>query len=224
MHDAAQPDDGTRTIRRLGGWAGVAGPSLFVLVFTVEGWLRPGYDSRRMFVSALSLGPRGWIQIVSFIICGTSFLLFARGVAAQFPDGKASRAGPILLAIVGCCLLGSGPFVMDAGTAPFPRMTLHSQVHHLLGAVVFSLGPASAFVFLRRFRSDPRWRSLWAWTLLAGIVMVVAVVLLKIATLPPPAPPNALSPWSGVIQRLLIVALMAWVAGFGGTMLRRTAR
>jgi hypothetical membrane protein len=207
--------------RRIGGWAGVIGPTLFVAIFTIEGWLRPGYQPTRMFVSALSLGPRGWIQIVSFLICGTSFLLFARGLAAEFPDGKASRAGPILLGIVGVCLFGSGPFVMDPGDAPFPDMTLHSQVHHVLGAIVFSLGPASTFVLLRRFRADPGWHSLQTWTLVAGIVMVVAVVLLKIATLPPPAPPSGLHPWAGLIQRLLIVPLMAWIAMIGWTMVRR---
>ena len=201
--------------RRLGAWAGVVGPTVFVSVFTVEGWLRPGYDPASTFISALSLGPRGWIQIASFVVTGSCFLFFARGVAAAFPDGKASRAGPVLLAIVGVGLLASGPFVMDPGNAPFPQMTWHSQLHNLLGAVVFSLGPASLFVFYRRFRSDPDWRAFSAWTLFAAVTMTAAVVLLKVATLPPPAPPNLLHPWAGVIQRVAIVSLMAWVASVG---------
>jgi hypothetical protein len=197
--------------RRLGAWAGIVGPMLFVAVFTVEGWLRPGYESASTFVSALSLGPRGWIQIANFIVTGGCFLLFARGLAAQFPDGKASCFGPLLLAIVGVGLLGSGPFVMDPVNVPFPKMSWHGQAHSLLGALVFSLGPASAFVFFRRFRADERWRPLATWTLAAGLVMTAAVVLLKLAMLPPPAPPNVLTPWAGLIQRVLIVSLMAWV-------------
>jgi hypothetical protein len=208
--------------RRAGGWAGFLGPTFFVLVFSVEGWLRLGYDARAMFVSALSIGPWGWVQIANFLVCGASFLLFARGAAAQFPDGQASRAGPILLAIIGVCLIGSGPFVMDPGTALFPQMTLHSRVHHLLGAVVFTLAPVSAFVFLRRFRTDPGWEALRGWTLFAGMVMVAAVVLLKVATLPPPAAPPALHAWMGLIQRLLIIPFMAWIATFGWTMVRRS--
>jgi hypothetical membrane protein len=210
--------------RSVGAWAGLVGPTVFVGVFTVEGWLRPGYDPTRTFISALSLGPRGWIQIASFLVTGTCFLLFARGVAAEFPDGKASRAGPVLLTIVGVGLFASGPFVMDPGTAPFPQMTWHSQVHNLLGAVVFSLGPASLFVYYRRFRSDPSWRPLAAWTLAAAITMTATVVLLKVATLPPPAPPNALSPWAGVIQRVSIVSLMAWVASVGVRILERNRK
>jgi hypothetical protein len=41
-----------------------------VAVFTIEGWLRPGYDPLSTYVSALSLGLHGWIQIVNFIVLG----------------------------------------------------------------------------------------------------------------------------------------------------------
>ena len=106
-------------------------------------------------MSALSLGPHGWIQVANFVGVGVCFLLFSKAASSQFPEGKASRGGPLLLTIVGICLVGSGPFVMDPAGTPFPRMTAHGQVHAILGAVVFSLGPASTFVFFRRFRVDP---------------------------------------------------------------------
>jgi hypothetical membrane protein len=47
------------THRKLSAWAGIIGPVLFVLVFMTEGFLRPGYDWLKTFISALSLGPRG---------------------------------------------------------------------------------------------------------------------------------------------------------------------
>ncbi|HEX7604762.1 MAG TPA: DUF998 domain-containing protein, partial [Polyangiaceae bacterium] len=187
-----------RLARRLGAWAGFVGPCLFVATFTVEGWLRPGYSATAMFVSALSLGSRGWVQIVNFITVGLSFLAFARGVAAQFATGTASRAAPILLGIIGLSLIGSGPFVMDAVGTQFPEMSFHGQLHQLLGASVFSLGPVSAFVLFRRFRADPSWRPMAGWTFAAGIVITAAVVLLKLATLPPPASPNVLTAWVGL--------------------------
>jgi len=45
--------------RRMTAGAGMLGPALFVGVFTLEGWLRPGYAPKAMYISALSLGPRG---------------------------------------------------------------------------------------------------------------------------------------------------------------------
>ena len=53
-------------------WAGIIGPALFVGIFMLEGWVRPGYEPLKMYVSALSLGSRGWIQIVNFV--GFGFL------------------------------------------------------------------------------------------------------------------------------------------------------
>jgi len=217
VHDAL--DYPSRKVS-LGAWAAIVGPTLFVVVFTLEGWYRPGYEPAKMYVSALSLGPRGWIQILNFVVVGISFLLFARAIVAQFPNGAAARAGPILFAIMGLSLLASGPFVMDPQATPFSQMAWHSRVHHVLGAVVFSLGPASCLVFFRRFRRDPAWRPLGAWTFAAGLLMAAAVVLMKLATLPGGASVNALQAWLGAIQRVAIVSLMAWVASLGWWMLR----
>jgi Na+/proline symporter len=86
---------------------------------------------------------------------------------------------------------------------------------------VFSVGPASTFVLFRRFRIEPSWRAFARWTLAAGLVMTVGVLLLKVATLPPPASPNDLTRFVGVIQRVVIVTLMSWVASLGVSMLRR---
>ncbi|MGB8253138.1 MAG: DUF998 domain-containing protein, partial [Anaerolineaceae bacterium] len=80
---------------KLSTWAGIIGPTLFVAVFMIEGWLRPGYDPLSTFISTLSLGPRGWIQIINFILFGAFLLLFTRAVAAEFPSKKASKGGLI---------------------------------------------------------------------------------------------------------------------------------
>jgi Protein of unknown function (DUF998) len=66
--------------RHLGAIAGLIGPPLFVAAFTIEGWFRP-YRAREMFVTELSLGPRGWIQMGNFIATGVLLLLFTSGEA-----------------------------------------------------------------------------------------------------------------------------------------------
>jgi hypothetical membrane protein len=201
-------------------WAGIIGPVLFIATFTVEGWLRPGYNPRAMFISALSLGPRGRIQIVNFIVFGALFLLFARGVAAAFPEGKASSAGPVLLTIIGISFIASGLFAMDPMSTPRDQMSLHGMLHSLFGALVFSLAPASCFVFLRRFCEDPNWQPLQWWTLAAGAIMTASVVLLKAGPTQPPAPPNAFNKWNGAIQRTALIPYLIWVAVFGYWLLR----
>ncbi len=196
--------------RQIAGWAGMIGSVLFVTVFTLEGWLRPGYDPRSAFISELSIGPRGWVQILNFIILGTLFLAFTRGVAAEFREGKASKAGPILLTIIGISFLVSGPLVTDPAATPPDQMTLHGILHGIFGAFVFSLSPVSCFVFWRRFREDPGWRPLQGWTLAAGIVTTAAVILLSAST-KMPGIPNAFTPWNGLIQRTVIIPYLTWI-------------
>jgi Protein of unknown function (DUF998) len=194
------------TGRQVGAWAGVIGPVLFTATFTIEGWLRPGYDPRSMFVSALSLGPRGGIQIINFIIGGALIALFAHGLAPEFNNGHAWRLGPTLLSIIGFSLLASGPFVMDPVTVPFMAMTRHSYLHYAFGILVFTLAPISCFVFFGRFRTDGRWQWLQWWTLAAGLIMTASVAALKAAMLPGP-----LHPYVGVVQRVALIDYLAWL-------------
>jgi hypothetical protein len=196
--------------RRLAAWAGIIAPALFVVVFTIEGWLRPGYDPLSTYVSALSLGPRGWIQIANFIVLGALLFIFTLVVAAEFQSGKASRGGPILLMIISILFIVSGPFVMDPMGTPMSQTTVHGTIHGLSGGIIFILMPISCFVFLRRFRVDPNWHSLKWWTLVLGIVVAAAVVLLTISS-KSPSLQNVFKDWLGLIQRTIIVPFMLWI-------------
>jgi hypothetical membrane protein len=201
-------------------WGGIVGPTLFVTVFLIEGWLRPGYDPLKVYVSELSLGPRGWIQIANFVVFGLLLLAFTRRVAFKFGDGKASRGGILLLTILAICFLLSGPFVMDPTHTPPNQITIHGTLHGILGGIVFSLMPVSCFVFLRRFREDPKWQGLQWWTLTLGTASAAAVVLLTIAT-KIPALQSAFTNWLGLIQRLAIVPFMLWLFTFALGLLRQ---
>lgn len=205
----------SKTIIRTAALAGIVGPAIFILVFTLEGWLRPGYSPLAQYVSELSLGPRGWIEIVNFLIVGTLMLWFSHGVAAVFSNGRASKAGPLLLAIIGLCLLLSGPFVTDTNPV-FAQKSFAGMVHSLLGAVVFTCAPASCFVFYHRFRQDPDWRPLAAWTLVTGIATAIAVIAMEAGQ----QPGSALYPWLGLIQRAALGPYFIWVIGFAARIRR----
>ena len=203
----------TRSQLQLTAWAGLLGALLFVATFTLEGWLRPGYQPLAMYVSALSLGPRGNIQIVNFIIFGVLMFGFTRGVAAEFPIGRAARNGLILLTIVAFCYFFSGPFVMDPTGTPIGQVTIHGTIHGILGAIAFMLMPISCFVYLRLFNLDPNWRSLRGWTHALGSISAAALVLLTIASKFPQMQ-NIFVDWLGLIQRALIIPFMIWIFVF----------
>lgn len=208
---------------RLTAWSGILAPTIFVTVFTLEGILRPGYEPLKAYISALSLGPRGWIQIVNFVVLGVLLLLFAWGVAAEFKDGKASRGGPILLAILAVLFLISGTFVMDPTGTPPAEMSVHGTIHGIAGGIVFLLMPITCFVFLRRFRADPKWQFLQGWTLGLGTFDAAAVILFTLSS-KVPAMITTFSEWQGLIQRAALVPFMLWLLIFALGLRRRTGR
>ena len=201
-------------------WAGVMAPIIFVTVFMVEGWLRPGYDPLSTYVSALSLSSRGWIQISNFLIFGALLFLFTRGVAAEFPEGKASRGGLILLTIIAAGYFLSGPFVMDPMGTPLEQASVHGTIHGILGGIVFLLMPISIFVYLRRFRIDPRWQSIYGWALGLGVICGVADIFFTIVS-KAPGLQVAFVDWFGLIQRSVIIPFMVWIFVFALAMLKQ---
>src|SRR5687768_8737039 len=128
----SEPASGRRR-PELAAVAGMIGPVVFVSVFTVYGWVYPGYSWTGMFVSELALGPYGWIQVLNFVVTGTLVLVFGRGLAAYFSTGAASRAGPVLVQGIGVSLVASGPFTTDS-SAMFNQTSTHGVVHGVFGA------------------------------------------------------------------------------------------
>ena len=184
----------------------MVGAVLFVSVFTVYGWLCPGYSPTRMFVSELSLGPYGWVQMLNFVLTGALLVVFGRGLATQFSTGAASRAGPVLVQCMGVSLVVSGLFTTDPSSM-FDQASTHGVVHGIFGAIFFTLAPVSCFVFYRRFRSDQAWRPVAGWTLAAGVVLALGIGLLKFSQ----QPESGLFEWKGLVQRVILVTIMAWI-------------
>ncbi|MFD0900964.1 DUF998 domain-containing protein [Actinomadura sediminis] len=131
-------------------WAGAAGAWGFVVTFLLDGWTRPGYRPVRHPVSALALGPRGWLQTANFVLCGV--LVTAGAVAVADALDSAALAGAI--AVFGASLVASGIFPMDAmrGYPPgapdgTPEDTsARHRLHDRAGAVVFGSLPVAAVI------------------------------------------------------------------------------
>jgi hypothetical membrane protein len=193
--------------KKIAPWAGMLGPVMFTLSFTINGLLRSDYNSVENYISELSIGRQGWIQIISFMFLGVCILLFVPGLIASFPTGKASRCAPIFFVIIAVSYFLSGPFVTDPMAMFDNQQTPHGIAHGIFGAVVFSLSAASCFVLWRRFRADERWKALSAITFISGILMVALIVMMKIGQLQS----GLLSNLAGVVQRCCLIIFYAWL-------------
>lgn len=191
--------------------SGTIGPLLFIVVFLVEGVTRPGYNAWHHFVSSLSLGEGGWIQITNFIVTGILVLCFAIGLRRVLKGGIGSLWAPILLAIFGLCLVGAGLFVADP-LLGYPKdapntPTWHGNLHVFLSFFVFTALPAACFVLARRFAGDPAWRGWVLYSVATGILVIVFVIVADVAAQSPD--PNAPG---GLFQRLSIIIGWGWIA------------
>ena len=206
--------------RKLSAWAGILAPAIFVGVFTVEGVLRSGYDPLKMYISALSLGNRGWLQISNFIVLGLLLFIFTLGLSKEFQTGKASRGGIITLYIISVLFFISGPFVMDPTKTPADQMSVHGLIHGISGGIVFLLMPIIIFIFLRRFFSDNNWQSFRWWTLILGVIEATGVTIFTYVS-KIPVEQNAYINYFGLFQRIALIPFMVWVFIFGIEMLRK---
>ncbi len=204
--------------RRLAAWAGIMGPILFVAVFTIEGFLRPGYNPLTTYVSDLSIGDRGIVQIVNFIVFGFLFLFFSYGVTLEFRERNLSLMGPRIFTVMGVLLILSGPIVTQPAGTPLSEMTWMGILHNILGACFFVLGPVSCYIFWRSTQTDSKWKSIHGITLAAGILLTIIVVIFSVAQKGAMLMPNVLTDWAGAIQRLDLITFFAWMVIFAWTM------
>jgi hypothetical protein len=192
--------------RKLGAVAGVVGAVAFMVVSTVAGRLRPDYDAQRMFLSELALGPRGLVQIVTFVMCGVAIMLFARGMRVEFP---AARGAVPFLEVAGVGFIGAGLFVMDPLSTRTPDLSWHGLLHGVFGLLFFYSMPIACILFARHFRDALRWRWLAGYSIATGVIALVGGIILRASLgLDHTTRPE----WGGVMQRAHHGLLLSWQA------------
>lgn len=158
---------------------GVAGSALFNAVYVVDGLLRPGYASLRYPMSALSLGPAGWVQVANFIVFGVVGCASASAWRATLAPGRGSTWNPRLRVLSGLALICAGIFTQDPG-AGFPlgvaapaHPSTHALIHNMVSYISLVTTVIELLILAGRFRGEPRWRA-WAPVGIASAVLMMA--------------------------------------------------
>jgi hypothetical protein len=201
-------------------YAGVVGPLLFIVVFLVEGFTRPGYSQWRHYVSQLATGPGGWSQVVNFLVCGALVIVFAIGLRAD----TRLIAAPILLALFGTALLVAGLFTTDPALGyPVGAAVVHTEhgmIHGLAGLVAFSLLPATTFVMAAWFARDRATRK-WSWySLSVGLLMIATFIASTTFSEMDGSGRLANAP-TGFFQRIAIIGGWTWISMVALHLIRR---
>ena len=144
---------------------GTVGGLVFTVAYTLEGATRQGYDWLAQPISALSLGPGGWVQRANFVLFGLLIVVSAVGWRRLFAAGRAAVAFPALRTLAGVALVLDGVFSQDpsGGYPPGAKTanTLAGQLHTGFATLAIGSLAASWFVLARRLKAEPGWRA-WA--------------------------------------------------------------
>ena len=182
--------------------AGIVGPILFTVVAVVHSLLRSDHSLVALPISALAVGPSGWVQDVNFVICGLLFLAYPIGLHLEVRQTRWGVVGPALLVLSGAGLVLAGVFpAVDASG----NLTYDSLGHTVASFMAF-LGTGGGFIVMsRRLAGDPGWRNLATYTLGSGIAIVVLVFAFGALAEGPSTP---LHPWIGLFQWVM---LAVWI-------------
>jgi hypothetical protein len=206
---------------------GVAAPLIFIAVFLTEGTLRKNYSPWRHYVSSLSLGNRGWIQILNFVLCGTGMIAFSMAIYGLPMLGRSRFLSGSLFLIFGIGLVASGIFPTDAAMG-YPEGTKdlfpprppsrRGQLHGLAGLAVFFLSlPIAALTMAWHFSVDEGQIAWGVYSALSGLMVPALFIasgyyqqlaLLEIKNDPDSVPDMPV----GLFQRLSIISGWTWIS------------
>jgi hypothetical protein len=178
----------------------VIGSLLFTGTYVIEGITRPGYDAWQQAISALSLGPGGWVQQANFVLFGVLTFLSAFGWHQLLKPGAGSIWFPLFQSLTGLGLIVDGFFSQDPAPgyppgAALTAPTLHGVLHVLFAFVTILALAGSCFVLARRFAAEPRWRGWATYSVMTGLLTILFITLFGVE--------NAhVGPIAGLFERL----------------------
>jgi hypothetical protein len=159
---------------------GTFGGVLFTAIYLREGATRAGYDAIAQPISALGLGPGGWLQQANFVAFGTLVLASSIGWRRLLAATRHALAYPITRAVVGAGLIVDGLFSQDPGHGYPPgtgvvTTSLGGTVHNAAAFAAIVGLATGCFILARCFSADPAWRN---WAPFAAITGVLTLAFI----------------------------------------------
>ena len=180
---------------------GITGSVIFTLLYIIEAYLTPGYNSLNQAISDLELVDNGWMQSANFIMMGIFVSLFAVGLRKELVSGTAAFSLPFFQGLVALGLILSGIFIHD------PLHTYSSMISFISLVISF-------FLFAKRFKGDPRWRGWAIYSIASGILMMIFLALFGLS--------KGNGGPAGLFERLVVAVRSIWSLIFTVRLLRGT--
>jgi hypothetical membrane protein len=182
---------------------GLAGAVLFTITYVIEGATRPHYSAWQQAISALSLGPGGWLQQVNFVVFGACTLCMAFAWRKALKGNVYGILYPLIRGIEAFALIMVGFFSQDPARGYPPGTTLaaptlHGEIHIIGAYVIVGAMACGLFVIAGRFARDPQWRGWAAFSVICGVLTLTFMAFFGAAQ----NPQSMFADSAGLFERL----------------------
>ncbi|GAC1631166.1 MAG: hypothetical protein NVS4B7_19370 [Ktedonobacteraceae bacterium] len=203
-------------ILRLCIWAGVVGPILFTLVFTIDGLLKPGYSAMSQAVSYLAVGSNGWIQDANFMVLGLLLTLFALGFSQWMrPVIKQSQLLVSTIFLLSAALGYVGAALFIAAAPDESQNVMHVVLHTISFQVIFFSLPIACIIIGWQLRKIVAWSG-YGWYSIITACITIIPALFSVASFFSAAGTQSLG---GFFNRIFVIEALAWYVVMGSRML-----
>jgi hypothetical protein len=190
-------------------FAGMAGPVVLVVTDFTAAFSTPDYNLIRDSISSLALTDIGWVQSIGFLAIGLLVEIFAAGLLYNILHYRGFHLSITGLVIMGFGMLLLGAFRTDPVGGP---ETTNGAIHSIAAIAVFWLFPVTALLIAPALRHDRYWDGLCGYTIVAGILGFVLVIIVSLL--------DDTASWFGLAERLLVANIVIWVLVMGWRLLR----
>jgi len=178
---------------------GIVGPIVVIVGDLAASLSTPGYSPVRDSVSSLALTRIGWLQSICFLAMGLLLVIFVPRFFFNIRRARGFHAGIGLLALEGFVLMLIAAFNMDA---PGAERTTAGIIHTVASYGLGLLFPIAILSLAPSLKSDPNWKGIFIYTLIAGILafgLIIGALL------------SDQTGWFGLYERIIILNALIWV-------------
>ena len=191
--------------------AGIVGPIVVVVGDLAASLSIPNYSLVRDSISSLALTPVGWLQSICFLAMGLLEVFFVAGLFFNIRRARGFHPGIGLLAFCGFGLMLIGAFRMDHPGAP----PIEGIIHTIAASGLGLLFPIAILLLTPSLKSDPNWKNIFIYTLVAGVLDLALIMGLFLLDQ---------RGWFGLHERIIVANVIIWVEVVAVHLLRLSLR
>jgi len=198
------------------GKVGLIGAGLavtFLLIFTVLGFLQPGYNHLGYTISSLVVGEFGWIQTLNFFVLAGAFVFIGLGLGKSITGRNFSSIFYIFCTFAAsACFLAIMPADKSSNQEVISLASLSTpgKIHWLFVLVLGLFTPAMLFPVIQGMRKNKEWKSLLPLSI--GFLvfnLIVGVSWYALVSF------GYLHELKGIIQKILVFNVVVWLSILG---------